>query len=127
MPFEDTIIDVVAPDDMDLDYDNRQIWFDHLYLVLSKGYYIRFYEIFRHALVVDNQQPYYRFLQGACDMAFCYAFTSTTAATLDFLKKLLTEGKLTVAEVTYGSQRGKYDYTWSPTYYSYLPSEYRDN
>ena len=38
-PFQDTIIDAIP--EKGIPYSDREIWFKHIYLLTSKGYYIQ--------------------------------------------------------------------------------------
>lgn len=90
-PFQDTIIDAIP--EKGIPYSDREIWFKHIYLLTSKGYYIQINEFFNSNAVpydYDEQQPYGKFIRGVGDIVYCYAFNSEVANTISFIKNLLS-------------------------------------
>ncbi len=125
MPFEDTIIDVIPNSNIDYVWSDTKEWLYNLYLLTSKGYYLQCRELFSSiAEPLDYYQPYQYFLRGVLDMAFCYMYTSDERQTLDYIKSLLSKGKITVCK---NDDTGKYLFLWCKVYYSWIPEEYWNN
>ena len=127
-PFQDTIIDAIP--EKGIPYSEREKWFNHIYLLTSKGYYIQINEFFNSNAVpydYDEQQPYGKFIRGIGDIVYCYAFNSEIADTISFIKNLLSKGMLTVCKVRKGRFEGRYSFLWSLPWYSWLSAEYRNN
>lgn len=128
LPFEDEIVSVVHS--QGIPYCDRDIWLNHLYLITSKGYYIQVSEFFSDNVIpasYDDEQPYVRFLRGVLDIAYVYAFNAELSETLNFITKLLKEGKLCASKATRGKYAGRYSFKWTLPWYSWIPAEYRNN
>lgn len=128
LPFQDTIIDAIP--EKGIFYSDRETWFNHIYLLTSKGYYIQVCEFFNSNAMpanYDEQQPYGRFLKGVEDIIFCYAFNSEIAETIKLIKNLLSKGTLTVSKIRKGRFEGRYHFSWSLPWYSWLFEEDRNN
>ena len=122
VPFEDEIIDIIPQ--TGVSYSERWDFLKSLVYVTSKGYYFTYEDVFGNNAHHDpkEHQPYEIFLEGALKCVYPYAFNAEVSSTLNTLFKILSLGKISV-----GKYDGKYSFTFTLSYYTYLPHEYRNN
>lgn len=128
IPFEDTIVDVLAPDNVP--YSERWDFLKSIYLITSKGYYIRYDDIcgpFSHCDV--DEQPYDIFLEGAIKCAYCYAYNAEIEMTLNYIRKILSAGKICVSSYYRNRQvvEGHFKFSFTLPWFSWLFEEDRKN
>jgi hypothetical protein len=119
-PFEDTIIDVIPSDGVR--YADRKEWVTNLYLLMSKGYYIKCTEFFGPSAVPISEEefPYQYFLRGALDLTYCIAYANEMEDALTYVKNILSRGKIIVFKYINGVYAGRYSFEWMERWYSYL-------
>ncbi len=127
-PFEDTIIDVYASDNVP--YSERWDFLKSIFLITSKGYYLRYKDIcgpYSHC--DEDTQPYDVFLKGAVECAYCYAFNAEIDETLNYIKKILSAGKICVCRYYSKHQviEGHFSFNFTLPWFSWLSEEQRRN
>ena len=126
-PFEDEIIDVIPSENVM--YSDRKEWVTNLYLLMSKGYYIKCTEFFGPSTVPVSEEelPYQYFLRGELDLTYCIAYGNEIEDALQYIKNILARGKIIVSKRSSGAYAGCYSFNWLETWYSWLPERYLQN
>ena len=127
-PFEDTIVDVFASDKVP--FFERWRFLKSIYLITSKGYYIKYEDICGpHSHCDMGTQPYDVFLEGVIKCAYCYAFNSEIEHTLIYIKKLLSVGKIAAFTYNRGNPKyeGHYCFKFTLPGYSWITMDNIDN
>ncbi len=129
-PFEDTIVDVYAL--KHVPYSDRWSFLKSIFLITSKGYYIKYEDICGPYSHCDaDVQPYDIFLEGTIKCAYSYAFNASIDDTLIFIKNILSTGKICVSRYYDYRERhfvmGHFQFKFSLPWYSWIAENDRNN
>lgn len=99
MPFETIVVEVLPQ--KGINFSDRWQFLKGLFFIIKDGYYFQYNDVCHGIVDLDQGgQPFDIFLDGAIRCSYSDAFTSSPESTVDFLKNILSRGKVHIFKNT---------------------------